>query len=207
MNHGRISLSNFSGNAARSFLANGSFQWGIMETNYTEREYRAVIGRNADAVLLGWAPLRSGEQRRAKFNVAAFFFYNFWFGYRKMYQLTFILYGAIIAETLVEELLFVGVLNLEQSPPLFGLIIVLIIGVVCGREGNKWYLTHVQRIIDSVRLMGLEEDDHFAMLTRKGGASIATGLGLSVLLVLGLLVIFLISAVIVESRVSGGLVV
>jgi hypothetical protein len=49
--------------------------------------------------------------------------------------------------------------------------------------GNGWYLSHAWRVIAEVRSRGLEESAHLQALAERGGTSLGTALGLSLLFV------------------------
>lgn len=150
----------------------------VEESQYPEtEELRAFVGPKADYYLKRWGPLIEGWGRGAGANWAAFFLSGLWFGYRKMYKATAILYGVILFETIAEEVLFVGLLELPEAPAIFSRLAGLAITVSCAGYGNRWYLAHAKRIISEI---GMEDEDPEARLreiARRGGTSILASFG------------------------------
>jgi hypothetical protein len=108
----------------------------------------------------------------------------------------FILFGILLAVTVLEELLFVGILKMQGSPSGMNLLVGLIVGIVTAMCGNGWYLSHAQRVIAEVRPEGLEEDAHLKTLARRGGTSLGAAVGLILLLmVLQFAVVFTLAVV------------
>jgi MFS family permease len=172
-----------------------------------EQEFRAVVGSNSDYYLEDWQPALSGQSRASGFNVAAFFLFGLWLGYRKMYKAVFILFGIILAATVMEYVLFLGILKMQ---PLFfvmsalvwlvGALVVAIVAAVCS---NGWYLSHVQRVIAEVRSQGLEEDAHLKALAARGGTSLGASLGLFSLFVVTIFAVsFVLTAVFGDRRLQ-----
>src|SRR5262245_25293633 len=75
-----------------------------------EQELRAFVGPRADVYLRKWAPLLYGSGQ-AGFNWPAFLLAGIWLPYRKMYAVSLIFYGAIVAESVLEEVVFAGILR------------------------------------------------------------------------------------------------
>jgi hypothetical protein len=152
-----------------------------MSSTLTEQEVRAFVGSSSDYYLRAWQPALAGQGRASGFNIAAFFLAGLWLGYRKMYKATFIVFGVILAETVLEELLFVGVLKMRESPAGMSALVGLVVAVVTGICGNGWYLSHARRAIAEVRSRGLPEDAHLKAIAEHGGTSLGASLGLFVL--------------------------
>ena len=150
------------------------------DEDFETQELRAVIGSKADYYLRKWTTLLEGRGGNGGFNWAAFFFCGIWFSYRKMYKFTCIFFGIIIMASIAEELLFVGVLGLE-TPTGLDDVISLVVAIVCGRSGNRWYLSHVRKVIADVRAEGLGDDAQLELLSQRGGTSLATSFGFFVL--------------------------
>jgi MFS family permease len=148
----------------------------------TEQELRAVVGSNSDYYLKAWQPALAGQGHASGFNVAAFFLAAPWLGYRKMYKAVFILFGIILAVTVLENVLFLGILKTQVLffvvSALVGLVGALVVAIVTAVCSNGWYLSHVQRVIAEVRSQGLEEDAHLQALAAHGGTSLGASLGL-----------------------------
>jgi hypothetical protein len=130
---------------------------------------------------LATGPVRPGGPGR--FNIAAFFFSGLWLGYRKMYAVMFLLFGVLLAETVLEEVLFVGLLKWREAPAGLSLLVTLIVSIVVAVCGNGWYLSHARRVIADVRAQGLSEGPHLKALAERGGTNLGASLGLCALFV------------------------
>jgi hypothetical protein len=149
-----------------------------MSLTPTEHEVRAYVGSNADYYLKAWQPGLTGDGGASGFNIAAFFLSSLWLGYRKMYMAVLILFGIILAEIVLEELLFVGILKMREAPPGVSLLVGLIVAIVVGIGANRWYLAQARRVIGEVRSQGLQEEAHLKTLSSRGGTSLGASLGL-----------------------------
>ncbi len=159
----------------------------------SEAEIRAFVGKKADYYLRKWhAPLHDSRPARS-FNWAAFFLSGFWLPYRKMYRVTLILLGIIVAVALVLEVLVAVGFTSEQSMSALSNLFGPGVSILCGFRANAWYFEHTKRQIARIRAMGLKDDAYFEALARRGGTSLLASLGFFVLLMLGLfLVLFVI---------------
>lgn len=153
------------------------------------KELRAFVGPNSEYYLRHWAAQLAGREPSASFNLAAFFLAGFWLPYRKMCKATFLLFGIIIAEGVLEQAIFVGGLRMSDSPPGMTPLICLLIGVVCGLFGNRWYLSHCQRVIQLVRAEGLSDEAQLRLLAKRGGTSLFASIGLFAILITALMVL------------------
>ena len=66
----------------------------------------------------------------------------------------------------------------------------LIIGIVCGLFGNRWYLSHAQKVIAKVRSQGLPEEEHLRMLSKRGGTNLLASVGFIALFILAIFLLF-----------------
>jgi hypothetical protein len=170
----------------------------------TEQEVRAFVGRNADYYLRTWWPALKtyqggydqetgadimSAQPKTGFNGAALLFSGLWLPYRKMYVPTLVLFGVVLFESLLEEILFVGILGKSEVP--FGLnrLVGLIVAIVCGAFGNRWYLSHMRKAIADVRSRGLAEEEQLRELSKRGGTSLLASLGFFALYVVAIIVL------------------
>jgi hypothetical protein len=144
----------------------------------SEQEIRAFVGPRAGYYLKKWQASLVGAETGTGFNWAAFLIAGLWLPYRKLYRITFVFYGIILLESILEEVLFVLVLGKPETPRGLGLLIGLLAGIVCGAFGNPWYLSHTRKVISEVQSLGLPEDAHLETLCRRGGTSIVASLGL-----------------------------
>jgi hypothetical protein len=151
-----------------------------METPLTEQEIRSFVGPKADYYLEKWADSLAlkDESYGAGFNWAAFFLSGLWLPYRKMYLVTLIFYGIILAESVLEDLVFIGILDEPEPPPALGRMVGLAIAIVCGWYGNRWYLSHTRAKIAELRGLGEEDEAYMQVLAKQGGRSLAASLGI-----------------------------
>jgi len=145
-----------------------------MAEEYTEKELRAVVGKNADSYLAIWQPILSGEKSKNGFHIAAFFFPLIWSLYRRMYAVAGgVSFAFFVAKTIRKFI--VGIAGTAPGYAVVPLIVSLVLGLVtslvCALWSNSWYLSHVQGIVDSVRAQGLEGEPYYEALTQKGGRS------------------------------------
>jgi hypothetical protein len=98
-----------------------------------------------------------------------------------MYMAVVILFGIILAEIVLEELLFVGTLKMREAPPGLNLLVTLVVAIVVASGGNRWYLAQARRVIGEVRSQGLQEEAHLKTLSSRGGTSPGASVGLWVL--------------------------
>lgn len=177
----------------------------MYEGEITEQEIHAFVGRSSDSYIRYWQPALSGTGPPRKFKAAAFWLSCFWVGYRKMYKVAAIIYGIILVESILEIVIFEGVLGMPEAPGGLTAIVGLSVGLVSGTFGNSWYWSHTKQVIEDVRMMRLDEQEHLVELSRRGGTSIATAVGLFVLYMLVAIVVVFIMVFIMESGSGGGL--
>jgi hypothetical protein len=132
----------------------------------TDPEVRAAIGPRADYYLDKWR-----EAGRGGFNWAAFCMSGLWLPYRKMYAAAGILFAVVIAETLLEEAIFVYGLGMPEVPRAVDRLGSLVVCLVCGRFGNRWYLQHVAASVQRARTIALDEPSRILYLSKRGGTS------------------------------------
>ena len=161
-----------------------------------ESELRAFVGTRSDYYLRKWAPRLEDPKGEVGMNWVAFFLPAFWLGYRKMYAATFIYFGAILSLTLLQELVFVGILGLPAVSPGVGLIVNLATAVVCGLCGNAWYLSHARRAIAAARAQGLQDEHLMVHLARRGGTSLGASFGMVFLGSMAMFVLIMVLAII-----------
>jgi len=163
-----------------------------MSLTPTEQEVRAFVGPNADYYLGAWRRALAGEGGASGFNVAGFFLAGPWLVYRKMYAAMLILLGIVVVQRslqirLLADLLDPGRKASPESIVLLSLLpqvlLALVVGLVVGFGGNRWYLARARRAIEKVRSKGLPEEAHLQALSLRGGASLAAALGLAGLIV------------------------
>ncbi len=162
------------------------------------QELRVFVGRRADYYLGKWREALAGTGTGTGFNLAAFFLSGIWLPYRKMYAIAFLLYGALIVESIAEELVFVGLLGHLEVPAGIDRLGSFVAAAVCGAYGNRWYLSRARREIARLRDEGRHQDEHLQILSRRGGTSLAGAIG-----VFTLFIAAMIAGVIVLSIITG----
>jgi hypothetical protein len=161
-----------------------------MSLTPTEQEVRAFVGSNADYYVRAWRPALTGEGGASGFNVGGFLLAVPWLAYRKMYTAALILIGISIAESVLEKVLFVGAPGeMRESSPGFVVLVALVVGIVVGIGGNRWYLARARRVIEEVRSQVLPEEAHLRALSSRGGTSLGASLGLVGLAIVAALVL------------------
>jgi len=148
-----------------------------------------------------WTPVLRGWSGGTGFNWGAFFFSGLWLPYRKMYTAAFILWGIILVESILEELLFVGILVKQETPPGFDRIVGLVVGVVCGAYGNRWYLSHARRIISDIRSQGLPQDAVLRTIAERGGTNLPAAFGILLLYIAAIFVVFFVLEFFAKSHI------
>ena len=118
-------------------------------------ELKAFVGKNTDYYLNQWS------DRSYNFNWAAFFLSGFWLAYRKMYWQVLVLLGATVVLSLVLQ-----ALGITQA-----WIPSLVIGLVCGTYGDRWYHNHALRVVRKFRLKEPRTDERIMLLAKRGGVS------------------------------------
>lgn len=146
----------------------------------TEAEIRAFVVRNPAYYLQKWQPLLTGQEAGASFNVAAFCFGVLWVGYRRMWGIAWLIYGVILTYALGELVLHTLVLH-RQAPRVWGTLVGIGIGLVCGINGNQWYFTRTSRAIARVREEGLPDETAQRLLAQRGGAHLVSSFLLALL--------------------------
>ncbi len=137
------------------------------------QELGTVVGAKADYYLERWRPMRQNPYANPGMNWAAFLFSGLWFPYRKMYRATLILYGVLLIEAVMENVIFIGLLGHTEAPRHLNTFAILIVALTCGGFANRWYLVHCQRIVTEVRAeAGAGGDDILPQLAARGGTNL-----------------------------------
>jgi hypothetical protein len=127
----------------------------------TEEEVTRFVGSNSEYYLRKWDASLKGRDGDAGFNWAAFFLGPFWLPYRRLYLHAIALYAAM----------FLLVIQDAARPNHAGNGLGLLLGVVCGVFGNRWYYTQVHGIITQTRSLGLAREAYLDKLARRGGTN------------------------------------
>jgi hypothetical protein len=166
----------------RADLTTGTDRSALLDLN--PKEVEAFVGRNAGYYLKKWPLARELTGTSTGFNWAAFLFTGMWLPYRKMYWATTILWGAILVESIVEELVFVLILHKPEPPTGLTQLVGLVAAGICGTCGNQWYLSHTRRVVAEVRGLGLSEADYLRALSRRGGTNLGASFGFLTLVII-----------------------
>jgi len=149
--------------------------WALIDLS--QQEVEAFVGRKAGYYLKKWPLDRELAGTSTGFNWAAMFLSGMWLPYRKMYLATILFFGFILIESILEEVVFVGILGKPEPPTGLDRVVGLIASIICGVFGNRWYLSHTRRAVAEVRSQGLPEDAYLQALSRRGGTNLAASLG------------------------------
>lgn len=176
----------------------------MFEGEITEQEICAYVGRHADSYLEVWMPALAEGVTPWKFKHPAFWLSCLWLGYRKMYKVLFIILGLIVAESVVEVIIFEGMMGMPETPTLMGAVIGLLVAIVCGNFGMGWYLNQARRVIMEVRALRLDEMTHLAELSRRGGTNVWAATGIFLLYMLVMFVVYLFLEMLILPAGGGG---
>jgi Protein of unknown function (DUF2628) len=143
----------------------------------SEQDIRTFVGPRADYYIAQWARPSPGM------NWAAFLLSGLWLPYRKMYRASLILFAILLVESVLEEVVFLGILHREETPRSLSTIVGLVVAITCGRFGNMLYSRHTHAKIRELREQGLAEVDYRNALARRGGTNLAAATGLFLLFV------------------------
>lgn len=155
---------------------------------------RSFVGKRSDYYLGKWGAALRQPGAACGFNWAAFLFTGIWLPYRKMYRATFIFWGIVIAESVLQEVVFLLVLGATEVPEVLDRIITLAISIYCGSSANRWYLNHATRSIAEIKAKQLDPASEQDMIVRRGGTNLWGALGLLILNIAIFMVISLILA-------------
>ena len=150
---------------------------GKKEDTFTVQEVRAFVGPKAGYYLKKWQTALDGTGSSNSFNGAAFFLSGLWLPYRKMYLITAIFFGIILLESVLEEVVTVGILAKPEARAALSSLFGFAAAIVCGNFSNQWYLSHTRKVITEVRSQGLSENAHLQALAKGGGTSILASVG------------------------------
>jgi hypothetical protein len=87
-------------------------------------------------------------------------------------------------ETIGEDVVFLHLAGQEIVPEWFNRVATLVFAAVCGKYGNRWYLSHATQQVSQLRAEGLEKEALWQALSRRGGTSLAGALGMFLVLLL-----------------------
>lgn len=138
----------------------------------TEQELRAFVGANPDYYVKKWTPALQGSGKGTGFNWAGFFLAGLWLPYRKMYVSAVVLYGIVAVFSLPEIMQ-----TSAGAESHFSSGIGIILAIVCGARGNRWYFSHAKKVITQIRARGEDGDAHLQIVSKRGGTNLFAALG------------------------------
>lgn len=152
----------------------------------------AFVGSKDRYYLGKWRRLLENWNSSAGFNWGACLLTGLWLSYRKMHLQALIFYSIILVESILEELLFVVYLGQEESPPLIGTIVSLGAALICGWNGNRWYLNHARKTINLIAAQGFVDGEAtYALLAKRGGTNLLGSIGTFLLFIIVLMAVFI----------------
>ncbi|MDR7073263.1 DUF2628 domain-containing protein [Fictibacillus barbaricus] len=143
-----------------------------LEDSSSFDEQHIVVQKNISYFDLKWRAVKDPAKQNT-WNWIAFFFSPFWLAYRKMYKPFFVL--ALI------ELLYAVPFYLVDLPAWLDGPFYLIIAIVVGLNGNRWYYKHTLNILKQSK--SLSDSHQASYLQTKGGTHIGILVGLNVLVI------------------------
>lgn len=143
-----------------------------LEESISFEEQRNVAQTNTSYYDLKWGSVKNPAKENT-WNWVAFFFTLFWLAYRKMFKPFFVL-GVI-------EMLWMVPFYLVDIPFWVDIPFYIVISLVVGWNGNRWYYNHTSRILKQAAT--LSESQQLAYLRTKGGSHIGIMLGLNIFLI------------------------
>jgi hypothetical protein len=146
----------------------------------TDADIRAFVGPRADRYAHLWANCIAGTVMVPRFNVAALFGGPIWMGYRKLYGLTAVWFGLLVALTLTRSALFDDAAS--ESAQAFVSAAGLAEGIAMSWVGNYAYLRKARRTVNEARATFPDSREREIRLRQRGGV---TWLGLVVAPALG----------------------
>ncbi len=139
-----------------------------------------------------WKPAIHGYGKIGGFNFAAFFFSVIWLAYRKMYRYAIKCYAILIAASFIQTVVFQGFLNVKP-PTWITNLIGLVIAIICGINGNRWYFTYASREISKIRSQNLPDGEALIRIAKKGGTDFWLALGLFIIyLIVAFIIVFIV---------------
>jgi hypothetical protein len=169
----------------------------VQPVSLREGDLRAFVGRKAEYYLRKWSPRLFTTKGSTGFNWAAFFLSAFWFPYRKMFQATFIFYGILIVISVAEDVLFLGLLQLDDIPRRWSTLTNITIAIACGMLGNRVYLYHAMRVIGDVRAIEPRDEVARETIARRGGTSLLASFGYFLLFIVTALGVVILTEILI----------
>lgn len=142
----------------------------------TDQELRLFVGRKAEIYLGKWAAMRRGLPRSPGPNWPALFLGFLFLAYRRMYRRCAYVLAFLLAETAIEEFLFVFLFGRTEPPAAVGNLVALALGVYICAHTNLWYFQLAEEKIHTLRQLYGHGPAFSAALARAGGTSFGAAL-------------------------------
>jgi tetratricopeptide (TPR) repeat protein len=155
--------------ATESELQTSSFDnMGVRETRpSTEEELKAYVGSGWEYYANTWKPAITGEGKIGGFNIGGFFFSAFWLSCRKMYLFALSFY--MINIVAIIGMADVGIITGKIIPNFLYTIPGLVLAILIGAYGNRWYFYRAKHAITQVHSQKLAKDSALQIIAKKGG--------------------------------------
>lgn len=150
--------------------------------NVTKEELRAFVGRNVDYYFEKWRSIGFGETGKAALNVVAALFSPLWMLYRKFYVLLIAFLMFVLAEGLLEELIFIVWLGKPDLVRALDVILMFVYAIIIGSYANYWYYRYACWRIRNLKAIETDPQKQMQLIARKGGTSLLN-LGVPVTLI------------------------
>jgi len=147
------------------------------DTPYELETIRTFVGKNNDYFINKWEQSNDPDTK-AGWNWAGFLTGLFWLGYRKMYKLLFIYFGAFIVIDIVQILLNIDVNSAVGAA----------ISASIGGFGNGFYHKHMIAKLDKMTFDNNGQQPTPEEIAKTGGASWG-GVGITFLMFIGYIII------------------
>lgn len=142
-----------------------------VEVDSFEDDIALFVGDNIDHYRRKWTD-DSGRDRMMSFNWVAFFFPVYWFGYRKLYFLVFLL---AMANLFVDYLLYLFgyeyYVTSTIGDPVTFFIVNAIMSLFIGFSANTLYRKRAERIVHKTRESTTNQHQRVALYLKKGQTS------------------------------------
>ncbi|WP_417851469.1 DUF2628 domain-containing protein [Thalassoglobus sp.] len=157
------------------------------EDSSVKKDLRAFVGNKWAYYYKQWESVLEGRDQKTGFNFVAFLFSGIWLPYRKMYFITFLFYGFIILETVLQEIILLKVLNRPDISEILDRVIGLGTSIVIGMYANTWYLSHSRKEVDKIRSEHDDDETVRRLLQKRGGTSLLSGFGMFFLVIIAMI--------------------
>lgn len=135
---------------------------------FSEADYQAFVGPRSEYYLSHWSRISFA------INWTAFFFSLLWLVYRKMYRISLIFTGLLMAFGIFESLC--------PLPEAWMGPLRMVVALSVGLAGNELYKRHVHRALALIKAQKLSPELEAYEMRRQGGTNLAASVGLLLIL-------------------------